>query len=58
LETIKVSGQELKQLAANRAQQVQQKILESGKIESSRVSLANPDTSSTNQTSRVYFHLQ
>jgi len=59
LETIRVTDDELKQLAGARARQVQQKILESGKIESSRVSLANAaDGSSTNRTSRVYFHLQ
>jgi hypothetical protein len=59
LETIKVTDDELKRLAAARSQQVQQKILESGKIEASRVLLANPaDGSSTNRTSRVYFHLQ
>jgi hypothetical protein len=59
LETMKVSDAELNQLAAARARQVQQKILESGKIEASRVSLANPaESSSTNRTSRVYFHLQ
>jgi Domain of Unknown Function (DUF748). len=59
LETVNVSDNELNQLAAARAREVQQKILESGKIESSRVSLAKPETgSSTNQASRVYFHLQ
>jgi hypothetical protein len=59
LETIKVSDNELNQLAVTRARQVQQKILESGKIEASRISLVNPETgSSTNQSSRVYFHLQ
>jgi len=59
LETIKVTDDELKRLAATRSQQVQQKILESGKIEASRVSLANPaEGSSTNHMSRVYFHLQ
>jgi hypothetical protein len=59
LETIKVSDNELNQLAAARARQVQQKILESGKIEASRISLANSETgASTNQASRVYFHLQ
>jgi hypothetical protein len=59
LETINVSDNELNQLAAARARQVQQRISESGKIEVSRVSLAKPETgSSTNQASRVYFHLQ
>jgi hypothetical protein len=59
LETINVSDNELNQLAAARARQVQQKILESGRIEASRVSLAKPDSgSSTNRASRVYFHLQ
>jgi hypothetical protein len=59
LETINVTDNELNQLAAARARQVQQKILESGKIDSSRVSLAKPETgASTNQASRVYFHLQ
>jgi hypothetical protein len=59
LETINVSENELNQLADARARQVQQKIAESGKIEASRVSLAKPATgSSTNQASRVYFHLQ
>lgn len=59
LETINVSQDELNQLAANRARQVQQKILDSGKIEASRISLANPAPGeSTNRTSRVYFHLQ
>jgi Domain of Unknown Function (DUF748) len=59
LETINVSENELNQLAAARARQVQQRILESGKIEASRVSLAKLETGSvTNQASRVYFHLQ
>jgi len=59
LDTMKVSDAELNQLAVARARQVQQKILESGKIEAARVSLANPaESSSTNRTSRVYFHLQ
>ena len=58
LETINVSENELNQLATARARQVQQKIVESGKIESARVSLAKPDGASTNRASRVYFHLQ
>jgi hypothetical protein len=58
LETINVSENELNQLATARARQVQQKIVESGKIESDRVSLAKPDGASTNRASRVYFHLQ
>jgi hypothetical protein len=59
LETIKVTDAELNQLAAARARQVQQKIVDSGKIEASRISLANPAPSeSTNRTSRVYFHLE
>jgi hypothetical protein len=59
LETINVSDNELNQLATTRAREVQQKILESGKIEASRVSLAKPAAGSvTNQASRVYFHLQ
>jgi hypothetical protein len=59
LETINVSDEELNQLAAARARQVQQKIVESGKIESTRVSLANLNSdTSTNRASRVYFHLQ
>jgi hypothetical protein len=59
LETINVTENELNQLAAARAQQVQQKILESGKIDASRISLAKPEAgASTNQASRVYFHLQ
>jgi hypothetical protein len=54
-----VSENELTQLAAARALQVQQKIVESGKIEASRISLAKPEVgASTNQASRVYFHLQ
>jgi hypothetical protein len=59
LETINVSENELNQLATTRAQQVQQKILQSGKIEATRVLLAKPEAGSvTNQASRVYFHLQ
>lgn len=59
LETIKVTDAELNQLAAARAREVQQKILDSGKIEASRISLANPaPNESTNRTSRVYFHLE
>jgi hypothetical protein len=59
LETIKVTDDELNQLAAARTRQVQQEIVKSGKIESARVSLANPASDgSTNRASRVYFHLQ
>jgi hypothetical protein len=59
LATIKVTDAELNQLAAARAREVQQKIVDSGKIEAARLSLANPAPGeSTNRTSRVYFHLQ
>jgi hypothetical protein len=57
LETVKISDDELNQLATRRAKVLQQKLLETGKIEAERISLA-PTESSTNRTARVYFHLQ
>jgi hypothetical protein len=57
LETVKVSEDELNQLAAQRAKVLQQKLLDTGKIEAERITLATPE-SPTNRTARVYFHLQ
>lgn len=57
LETVKISDDELNQLATRRAKVLQQKLLETGKIEAERISLAD-SSSSTNRTARVYFHLQ
>jgi hypothetical protein len=59
LDTIKISDEELGDLALKRARQVQQTILASGKIESERVFLADAaGDSATNKASRVYFHLR
>ena len=54
LETMPVSEDDLKRLALERAKQVRAKIIES--IEPERVVLA--DALSTNQATRVFFHLQ
>jgi hypothetical protein len=59
LRSITIGDGELRQLAQDRARRVLQALLESGKIESGRVSLAEgPDATLTNQTSRVYFQLR
>ena len=57
LETVKVTDEDLNQLATQRAKVLQQKLLETGKIEAERISLVD-SASSTNRTARVYFHLQ
>jgi hypothetical protein len=57
LETVKISDEELNELATRRAKVLQQKLLETGKIEAERITLAAPE-SPTNRTARVYFHLQ
>jgi hypothetical protein len=57
LETVKITDEDLNQLATRRAKVLQQKLLEGGKIEAERITLA-PSESSTNRTARVYFHLQ
>jgi hypothetical protein len=59
LATMPVAPEDLKQLAAARAKEVQQKLIATGKIEAARVSLAEAASGSTsNQASRVYFHLE
>jgi hypothetical protein len=60
LSAIAVSDDDLNQLALERARRTQQKILESGKIEASRLSLkTSQGADSTPRTApRVYFHLQ
>jgi hypothetical protein len=59
LSTIPVSDDELTQLASERARNVRQRILDTGKVEAARLFLVDPSTTpSTNHTSRVYFHLQ
>ena len=60
LSAIAVSDDDLNQLAFERARRTQQKILESGKIEASRLSLkTSQGADSTPRTApRVYFHLQ
>jgi hypothetical protein len=57
LETVKITDDDLNQLATRRAKVLQQRLLETGKIEAERISLAATE-SSTNRTARVYFHLQ
>jgi hypothetical protein len=59
LQGIEVSDDDLRQLAHNRAQRVQQKILEGEKIESERILLADlSGNASTNRATRVYLHLR
>ena len=58
LATVPVTDEELRQLALQRARSVQQKILAAGKLEADRVFLAEAHGTSSNQTSRVYFHLR
>jgi hypothetical protein len=54
-----VTDEELKDLATKRAKAVQQKILDSGRIEASRLILSDQSSApSTNNSSRVYFRLQ
>ena len=59
LSTIQIANGDLAQLASERARNARQRILDSGKVDGSRLVLvdlaANP---STNHASRVYFHLQ
>ena len=57
LETISVKESELLELAKLRAQNVRDEILKTGKVESARLSLADP-AASPNGTSRVNFQLQ
>ena len=52
-----LSEEELKTLANQRAGQVKNKLLATGKVEASRLSLADPSPS-PNGTSRVNFHLE
>ena len=58
LATISVSEEDLRQLAAERANRVQQKLLESGRLTPERIVLAETNQPSTNAAMRVYFHLQ
>jgi hypothetical protein len=55
LRTIQVTDADLMQLAAERARSAQQRILDTGKVEATRLFLVDP---STNRACRVYFHLQ
>jgi hypothetical protein len=57
LDSFQVSEEELQRLAKERARQVEQKIVGSGKVEPARVTIADPATS-TNRATRVFFHLQ
>jgi hypothetical protein len=59
LESVAVTDDDLRQLAAKRAQRVQKEILDMGKIEAERIVLAAEGTGgATNRASRVYFHLE
>ena len=59
LETVSVTEQDLNQLASERALRTQQRIVDSGKLEASRITVKAPDpASSSPRASRVYFHLQ
>jgi hypothetical protein len=59
LSTISLSDNELFQLASERARNVRQLILDSGKVEAERLSLVDVAAgNSTNRASRVYFHLE
>jgi hypothetical protein len=59
LTTISVSDAELTQLAADRARSVQQKLLDSEKLQAERIVLSDlPQPNPTNAATRVYFHLQ
>jgi hypothetical protein len=59
LESVAVTDDDLRQLAAQRAQRVQKEILDTGKIEAERIVLAAEGTGgTTNRASRVYFHLE
>ena len=59
LSTIPVSDNELLQLASDRARNVRQRILDTGKVDEARLFLVDTGTNgSTNHATRVYFHLQ
>jgi hypothetical protein len=59
LSTISISDNDFTKLAIDRARAVQQKILDSGKVEASRLSLTDvARSSSTNRACRVFFHLE
>ena len=59
LDTVQVGDDELVELASKRAHQVEEKILETGKLPAERLFLMDvAPTQPTNAASRVYFHLQ
>lgn len=59
LSSIKISDEDYVQLAKARAQTVQQRILDSGKVETNRLSLGEiAPGPATNHATRVYFHLE
>ncbi len=59
LGTIKLADEDLVRLASLRSQNVRQRILDSGKVESSRLSVVDvAGQDATNRASRVYFHLE
>jgi hypothetical protein len=59
LSTIRLSDNELFQLASDRARNVRQHILDSGKVEAERLSLVEIGAGgTTNRASRVFFHLE
>jgi uncharacterized protein DUF748 len=59
LKTVVVDDEELRQLAQERARRVQAKILEIGKTAPERIFLTDIQSAgSSNQASRVYFHLR
>ena len=59
LSSIKISDEDYVQLAKARAQIVQQRILDSGKVETNRLSLVEiAPGPATNHATRVYFHLE
>jgi len=57
LDRFEVSDEELNRLAQERARQIQQRIVESGKVDAARITLADV-AGSTNHATRVFFHLQ
>jgi len=57
LSTIKVTDGDLLHLASDRARNVQQRIIDSGKIDASRLSLLDA-SQTTNRATRAFFHLQ
>ena len=59
LATIPLTNDDLNQLAQERARRTQEKILASGKIEATRISLKASDAGdSSKPAARVYFHLE